>query len=58
MKLKNKLKLTFISLYMRNIYCRDKSLKLYIGPWVLADDFDWSEDEKTVVKVLSSESHK
>ena len=45
MKLKNKLKLTFISLYMRNIYCRNKSLKLYIGPWVLADDFDWSEDE-------------
>ena len=45
MKLKNKLKLTFISLYMRNIYCKDKSPKLYIGPWALADDFDWSEDE-------------
>ena len=45
MKLKNKLKLKFISLYMRNIYCKDKSPKLYIGPWALADDFDWSEDE-------------
>ena len=26
-------------------YCRDKGQKLYIGPWTLAEDVDWSEDE-------------
>ena len=26
-------------------YCRDKDPKLYIGPWALAEDVDWSEDE-------------
>ena len=25
--------------------CKDKGPKLYIGPWVLAEDVDWSEDE-------------
>ena len=26
-------------------YCRDKGLKLYIEPWVLAEDIDWFEEE-------------
>ena len=30
--------------YHDNI-CRDKGQKLYIGPWALAEDVDWSEDE-------------
>ena len=25
--------------------CRDKGPKLYIGPWALAEDVGWSEDE-------------
>ena len=38
--------------------CRDKGPKLYSGPWALTDDFDWSEDKYTIVRVLSLESHK
>ena len=30
---------------MYNMYCRDKGPKLYIGPWALAKDVDWSEDK-------------
>ena len=25
--------------------CRDKGLKSYIGPWPLAENVNWSEDE-------------
>ena len=28
-----------------NDKCRDKGPKSYIGPWALAEDVDWSEDE-------------
>ena len=28
-----------------NIKCRDKGPRLYIGPWTLAEDVDWSENE-------------
>ena len=28
-----------------NNNCRDKGLKLYIGPWVLTNDVDWFEDD-------------
>ena len=35
---------------INNIYiyiysCSDKDPKLYIGPWALAEDVGWSEDE-------------
>ena len=38
-------------------FCKDKNPKLYIGPWALAEDVGWSEDEKIVVGVLCFASH-
>ena len=45
MKMKKKRKdMTFFE-YLIIIFCRDKGQKLYIGPWTLAEDVDWSKDE-------------
>ena len=38
--------------------CRGKGSELYIGLWALSEDVDWSEDEWTIARVLSSKSHK
>ena len=38
--------------------CRGKGPKLYIGPWALFEDVDWSEYKWTIMRVLNSKSHK
>ena len=37
---------------------RDKGPRSYIGPWVLSEDIDMSENEQTTIRSSHLKSHK
>ena len=42
---------------LSDIICRDKGPKSYIGPWVLSEDVEWSEERQIFSRYSNLKSH-